>query len=116
MFLFMATGAYYESGLCTVCRKERRAQFRNFELLTTRSSAFLVVNRRAPQDLTRQRLRNLVKNLRKRGFKHHFIDHKRPIKAIKPFAFSLSGRSSSFHDLFYAVSELKQLCLLKNGN
>ena len=32
-----------------------------------------------------------------------FIDNKRPIKAIKPFALSLFSRSNSFRDLFYAV-------------
>ena len=32
-----------------------------------------------------------------------FIDHKRPIKAIEPFALSFCSRSDSFRDLFYAV-------------
>ena len=32
---------------------------------------------------------------------HKFINHKRPIKATKPFALSLFGRSVSFHNLFY---------------
>ena len=48
--------------------------------------------------------------LRVKGFKHRhfgirrtFIDQKRHIKPIKPFALSLFGRSDSFCDLFYAV-------------
>ena len=32
-----------------------------------------------------------------------FIDHKRPIKAIEPFALSFFSQSDSFCDLFYAV-------------
>ena len=63
---------------------------------------------------TKNLLRNILSSfpmaLRVRGFKHRyfeirraFIDHKRPIKAIKPFALSLFSRSDSFSDLFYAV-------------
>ena len=37
------------------------------------------------------------------GIRRTFIDHKRPIKPIKPFALSLFNRSDSFCDLFYAV-------------
>ena len=37
------------------------------------------------------------------GVGRAFIDHKRPIKAIEPFALSFFSRSDSFHDLFYAV-------------
>ena len=63
-----------------------------------------------------------------RGFKHRhfgirrtFIDHKRHIKPIKPFALSYSvlsvGVTHSLCDLFYAVLlTLKQLCLIKKGN
>ena len=32
-----------------------------------------------------------------------FVDHKRPIKTIEPFALSFFSRSDSFRDLFYAV-------------
>ena len=35
--------------------------------------------------------------------KKTFIEHERPIKAIKPFALSLFSRIDSFRDLFYAV-------------
>ena len=42
--------------------------------------------------------------------KRVFIDHKTPIKAIKPFSLSFFSRSDS-----YSSIELKQLCLLKNG-
>ena len=33
----------------------------------------------------------------------YFIDHKRPIKAIEPFALSFFSFSGSSRDLFYAV-------------
>ena len=65
-----------------------------------------------------QTAKNLIRNivsqfpttLRLKSLKHHhfgirraFIDHKRIIKSIKPFALSLFNRSDSFSDLFYEV-------------
>ena len=65
---------------------------------------------------TKNLLRNILSSflaaLRVGGFKHRhfgiriaFIDHKRPIKSIKPFALSLFifSRSDSLRDLFYIV-------------
>ena len=55
-------------------------------------------------------LSSFLMALRVKGFKHHHfgirrasIDHKRPIKSIKPFPLSLFSRNNSFWYLFYAV-------------
>ena len=63
---------------------------------------------------TKNLFRNILSSfptaLRVKGFKHGhfgirraFIDHKRLIKAIKPFALSIFSRSDSLRDLFHAV-------------
>ena len=63
---------------------------------------------------TKSLLRNILslflKMLKVRSFKHRhfgirrsFINHKRPIKAIKPFALSFLSRMDSIRNLFGAV-------------
>ena len=77
-----------------------------WQLIVSRSPGHL----QTTTDLFRNILSSFPTALRVKGFKQSFwsrwrafIDHKRPIKAIEPFALSFFSQSDSFRDLFYAV-------------
>ena len=93
-----------------------RASPRAFDARWVTGAGHLAVNGvpvpRAFANNNKNLLRNILSSFPTaqivKGFKHCpilekrrvFIDHKRPTKAIKPFALSLFNRSDSFHDLF----------------
>ena len=81
------------------------------QLIVSRSPGHL----QTTKNLFRNILSSFPTALRVKGFKQSgtvtafwsswraFIDHKRPIKAVKPFALSFLSRSDSFCDLFFTI-------------